>query len=157
MSIEKLETLFAIEFGQLLENYLYSNARREELTDVICSCLQLRNKQQLAQIYAGYDIPSTANIFELIRTLNDDEFTMRFFKLQTTLPEVAVSRPEEVVEQAPVVEVSTERKPYWMVEDEDKPAEYPKQDENDLRKNDAMFDELADMDMDMMKGMDFNL
>ena len=137
MSNEKLETLFAIEFGQLLENYLYSNTLREELTEVICSCLQLRNKQHLAQIFAGYDVPSTANIFELIRTLNDDEFTDRFFKLQTTLPnkELQNKEVEPAVEPAPEPERAV---PYWLREEPD---------DNDLRHTDEMSDELGDMSL----------
>ena len=45
--------------------------------------LKHSNKNQLAQVYAGYDVPTTASIFELIRTLNNAEFTERFFKLKT--------------------------------------------------------------------------
>lgn len=82
---EKLETLFALEFGQLLENYLYASAMKEQVTEIICSSLGLKSKQQLSQIFAGYDTPSTANIFELIRTLNDPNFTGGFLLLQTTL------------------------------------------------------------------------
>ena len=82
---KNLDTIFALEFGQLLENYLFGCVDRERQMDVICSCLGLRNRNQLAQIYAGYDTPTTASIFELIRNLNDKEFTDRFLNLQTTL------------------------------------------------------------------------
>lgn len=138
MSNEKLETLFAIEFGQLVENYLYSNPLREQLTEVICSCLQLRSKQQLAQIFAGYDVPSTANIFELIRTLNDDEFTERFFKLQTTLPDTSVQAKEAPEPVEPIKPVEVDPRPYWQ-------RELP--DENDLRNEDVFADELGDMSL----------
>lgn len=80
-----LDTLFAIEFGQLLENHLLVRSNRDELIGILCSSLGLKNENQLAQVFAGYDTPSTANIFELIRTLNDQEFTDRFLNLQTTL------------------------------------------------------------------------
>lgn len=80
-----LDTLFAIEFGQLLENHLLVRSNRDELKGILCSSLGLKNENQLAQVFAGYDTPSTANIFELIRTLNDQEFTNRFLNLQTTL------------------------------------------------------------------------
>lgn len=80
-----LDTLFAIEFGQLLENHLLVRSNRDELKGILCSSLGLKNENQLAQVFAGYDTPSTANIFELIRTLNDQEFTDRFLNLQTTL------------------------------------------------------------------------
>lgn len=82
---ERLETMFALEFGQLLENHIFASSIREKEIEIVCSSLGLRSKQQLAQIYAGYDTPSTANIFELIRTLNSPEFTERFLTLQTTL------------------------------------------------------------------------
>lgn len=138
MSNEKLETLFAIEFGQLVENYLFSNPMREQLTETICSCLQLRSKQQLAQIFAGYDTPSTANIFELIRSINDPEFTERFFKLQTTLPNLDVQN--KVAAEVEVVPEPTDvdTRPYWQ-------RELP--DENDLRNEDVFGDELGDMSL----------
>lgn len=82
--MKNLDTLFAVEFGQLLENYLFSSANRAELAKIISSSLGLKSENQLAQLYAGYDTPTTAGIFELIRTINDPEFTERFFKLQTT-------------------------------------------------------------------------
>lgn len=140
---EKLETLFAIEFGQLLENHLLGSPKRDEQTVIICSCLQLRNKQQLAQIFAGYDMPSTANIFELIRTLNDEEFTQRFFSLQTTTPNLAVDKKEPVAVAEPSepekteAELIAERKPYWMNEP----------DENDLRSKDDIFGDLGDLSL----------
>lgn len=79
---KNLDTLFAVEFGQLIENHLFSSIDRENEKKIICSCLGLRSENQLAQIYAGYDVPTTASIFELIRTLNNPEFTERFFKLR---------------------------------------------------------------------------
>lgn len=82
--MKNLDTIFAVEFGQLLENFLFSSADRDRQRKVICSCLGLKNENQLAQIFAGYDTPTTAGIFELIRTLNHPEFTERFFRLQTT-------------------------------------------------------------------------
>ena len=82
--MKNLDTIFAVEFGQLLENFLFSSADRDRQRKVICSCLGLKNENQLAQIFAGYDTPTTAGIFELIRTLNHPEFTERFFQLQTT-------------------------------------------------------------------------
>ena len=82
--MKNLDTIFAVEFGQLLENFLFSSADRDRHRKVICSCLGLKNENQLAQIFAGYDTPTTAGIFELIRTLNHPEFTERFFRLQTT-------------------------------------------------------------------------
>ena len=139
---EKLETLFAIEFGQLLENHLLGSPKRDEQTMIICSCLQLRNKQQLAQVFAGYDMPSTANIFELIRTLNDDEFTQRFFNLQTTTPNLALNKKEpvpvaDVEPEKTEAEVIAERKPYWL----DEP------DENDLRAKDDLFGDMGDLSL----------
>ena len=92
-----LDTLFAIEFGQLLENHLLVRSNRDELIGILCSSLGLKNENQLAQIFAGYDTPSTANIFELIRTLNDQEFTNRFLNLQTTL--MGVSKDDINVER----------------------------------------------------------
>lgn len=152
MSNEKLETLFAIEFGQLIENYLYANPFRDQLIDVVCSCLQLRSKQQLAQVYAGYDTPSTANIFELLRTLNDPELNTRFFGMQTTLPTVEVQDKVqdkvEVIEPVKKQAEPVDTRPYWQREE---PNDF------DNRKSDVMGDELADMDMDMLKGFDFNL
>lgn len=146
MSNEKLETLFAIEFGQLLENYLFANPLREQIIDVVCSCLQLRNKQQLAQVYAGYDVPSTANIFELLRTLNDQELIQRFFKLQTTLPSFVVADKVPEIIEVNIVEEPIDTRPYWQREE---PNEY------DLRKNDSMNDELGDMDL--LKDFKFEL
>ena len=81
--MKNLDTIFALEFGQLLENHLFASPEREKELEIICSSLNIRNKNQLAQIYAGYDVPTTASIFELIRTLNNAEFTERFFKLKT--------------------------------------------------------------------------
>ena len=85
MNKKNLDTIFALEFGQLLENFLYSSIDRDEQTKIICSSLGLKNQNQLAQIFAGYDVPTTASIFELIRTLNDQRLTDRFLNLQTTL------------------------------------------------------------------------
>lgn len=81
--MKNLDTIFALEFGQLLENHLFASPEREKELEIICSSLNIRNKNQLAQVYAGYDVPTTASIFELIRTLNNAEFTERFFKLKT--------------------------------------------------------------------------
>lgn len=148
MSNEKLETLFAIEFGQLIENYLYANPFRDQLIDVVCSCLQLRSKQQLAQVYAGYDTPSTANIFELLRTLNDPELNTRFFGMQTTLPTIDVKAKVEVAEPVKKQAEPVDTRPYWEREE---PNNF------DTRKSDVMGDELADMDMDMLKNFNFNL
>lgn len=77
-----LDTLFAVEFGQLLENHLFSSANRDAERKIMCSCLGLRNENQLAQIFAGYDVPTTASIFELLRTVNNPELTERFFNLR---------------------------------------------------------------------------
>ena len=81
--LKNLDTIFALEFGQLLENHLFASPEREKELEIICSSLNIRNKNQLAQIYAGYDVPTTASIFELIRTLNNAEFTERFFNLKS--------------------------------------------------------------------------
>lgn len=81
---KNLDTLFALEFGQMLENHLYGSPNKDELKQLICSCFQLKSENQLAQIFTGFDTPTTAAIFELIRTLNDDGFTQRFFMMQTT-------------------------------------------------------------------------
>lgn len=81
--MKNLDTIFALEFGQLLENHLFASPEREKELEIICSSLNIRNKNQLAQIYAGYDVPTTASIFELIRTLNNAEFTERFFNLKS--------------------------------------------------------------------------
>lgn len=147
---ERLETLFAIEFGQLIENYLYANPMREQLMDVVCSCLQLRSKQQLAQVYAGYDTPSTANIFELLRTLNDPELNSRFLSMQTALPTVTVKEKVEVIEPIKNLEVNqpVDTRKYW---ERDEPNT------SDNRDSDPMGDELADIDMDLLNGFDFKL
>lgn len=140
---ERLETLFALEFGQLLENHIFASPIREKVKEVVCSSLGLRSQQQLAQIFAGYDTPSTANIFELIRTLNDREFTDRFLTLQTTLfgihntletPRVKVVEPEAVVESA-------EETPYWLREETKRP-EY-----TDNRSQDPFMEQLGDFDL----------
>lgn len=89
---KNLDTLFAVEFGQLLENHLFGSSNRDEEKKIICSSLGLRSENQLAQIFAGYDMPTTASIFELIRTLNNPEFTERFFKLRV----VNVGVPHEL-------------------------------------------------------------
>ena len=80
---KNLDTIFALEFGQLLENHLFASPERDKELEIICSSLNIRNKNQLAQIYIGYDVPTTASIFELIRTLNNPEFTERFFNLKS--------------------------------------------------------------------------
>ena len=137
---ERLETMFALEFGQLLENHIFASPVREQIKEVICSSLGLRSHQQLAQIFAGYDTPSTANIFELIRTLNDQEFTDRFLTLQTTLFGV-----HNTVDTPKVKPVETEPKPvddtpYWMREDTQLP-EF-----TDNRSQDPMMGEFGDLD-----------
>ena len=118
---ERLEMLFAIEFGQLLENHVFGSTNKEELTEIIRSSLGLRSKQQLAQVYAGYDIPSTANIFELIRTLNDPDFTHRFLNLNTALPNLL--KDKEAVAAEPTQTEKTkkvkEEVPYWLVAEEE--------------------------------------
>ena len=47
--MKNLDTIFAVEFGQLLENFLFSSADRDRQRKVICSCLGLKNENQLAQ------------------------------------------------------------------------------------------------------------
>lgn len=147
---EKLETLFAIEFGQLLENYLLSNALRESLVGIICSCLNLKSKQQLSQVFAGYDTPSTANIFELIRTINDPELTLRFLRMQTTLNVENVSLENtqnqdglELLTSVVNDPENTEEVPYWERENSD---------ESD-RSDDDFFKELGDMSL--LKNINF--
>lgn len=81
--MSKLDSLFAIEFGQMLENHLFGSQNREKELEIILSSLGLKSKNQLAQIFAGYDTPTTASIFELMRTLNSAEFNQRFFMLKT--------------------------------------------------------------------------
>lgn len=103
-----LDTLFAVEFGQLLENHLFSSANRDQERKIICSCLGLRSENQLAQIFAGYDVPTTASIFELLRTVNNPELTERFFNLRvvnvgvthesTSLPETSGDIQEAISE-----------------------------------------------------------
>ena len=66
--MKNLDTIFAVEFGQLLENFLFSSADRDRQRKVICSCLGLKNENQLAQIFAGYDTPTTAGIFILLES-----------------------------------------------------------------------------------------
>lgn len=81
---KNLDTLFALEFGQMLENHLFSSSNKQKVMEDICSCFELKSENQLAQIFTGFDTPTTAAIFELIRTLDDEEFTQRFFQMQTT-------------------------------------------------------------------------
>ena len=81
--MKNVDTIFALEFGQLLENHLFASPNRDEELEIICSSLNLKSRNQLAQVYAGYDVPTTASIFELIRTLNNAEFIERFFKLKS--------------------------------------------------------------------------
>ena len=107
-----LDTIFAVEFGQLLENHLFSSANRDAERKIMCSCLGLRNENQLAQIFAGYDVPTTASIFELLRTVNNPELTERFFNLRVvsvgvthesaTLPE-AVTDVQEINSDSPIL------------------------------------------------------
>lgn len=80
--MRNVDTIFALEFGQLLENHLFASPNREAELEIIISSLNLKTKNQLAQVFAGYDVPTTASIFELIRTLNNPEFTERFFNLK---------------------------------------------------------------------------
>lgn len=132
-----LDTLFAIEFGQLLENHLLVRSNRDELKGILCSSLGLKNENQLAQVFAGYDTPSTANIFELIRTLNDQEFTNRFLNLQTTL--MGVSKDD----------INVERKTNKIVpkEAEDVISENTISEEKMLLNEDS---ELGDIDFDLL-------
>lgn len=81
---KNLDTLFALEFGQMLENHLFSSSNKQKVMEDICGCFELKSENQLAQIFTGFDTPTTAAIFELIRTLDDEEFTQRFFQMQTT-------------------------------------------------------------------------
>ena len=80
--MRNVDTIFALEFGQLLENHLFASPNRDAELEIIISSLNLKTKNQLAQVFAGYDVPTTASIFELIRTLNNPEFTERFFNLK---------------------------------------------------------------------------
>ena len=80
--MRNVDTIFALEFGQLLENHLFASPNRDAELEIIISSLNLKTKHQLAQVFAGYDVPTTASIFELIRTLNNPEFTERFFNLK---------------------------------------------------------------------------
>ena len=80
--MRNVDTIFALEFGQLLENHLFASPNRDAELEIIISSLNLKTKNQLAQVFAGYDVPTTASIFELIRTLSNPEFTERFFNLK---------------------------------------------------------------------------
>lgn len=80
--MRNVDTIFALEFGQLLENHLFASPNRDAELEIIISSLNLKTKNQLAQVFAGYDVPTTASIFELIRTLDNPEFTERFFNLK---------------------------------------------------------------------------
>ena len=102
--MKNVDTIFALEFGQLLENHLFASPNRDEELEIICSSLNLKSRNQLAQVYAGYDVPTTASIFELIRTLNNAEFIERFFKLKSvnlgvTSNESPNKQPLETLEQ----------------------------------------------------------
>ena len=102
--MKNVDTIFALEFVQLLENHLFASPNRDEELEIICSSLNLKSRNQLAQVYAGYDVPTTASIFELIRTLNNAEFIERFFKLKSvnlgvTSNESPNKQPLETLEQ----------------------------------------------------------
>lgn len=84
-----IDTLFSIEFGQTLENYLFSSVNRDAEIQVITETLGLRSYNQLAQIFLGYDTPSTALIFELLRVLNSSDLTHRFLNLKSVNIHVA--------------------------------------------------------------------
>ena len=107
--MRNVDTIFALEFGQLLENHLFASPNRDAELEIIISSLNLKTKNQLAQVFAGYDVPTTASIFELIRTLNNPEFTERFFNLkavnlgvQHTLSTQEVVKEPEVEKLAPM-------------------------------------------------------
>ena len=107
--MRNVDTIFALEFGQLLENHLFASPNRDAELEIIISSLNLKTKNQLAQVFAGYDVPTTASIFELIRTLNNSEFTERFFNLkavnlgvQNALSTQEVVKEPEVEKLAPM-------------------------------------------------------
>ena len=107
--MRNVDTIFALEFGQLLENHLFASPNRDAELEIIISSLNLKTKNQLAQVFAGYDVPTTASIFELIRTLNNPEFTERFFNLkavnlgvQNALSTQEVVKEPEVEKLAPM-------------------------------------------------------
>ena len=146
---ERLETMFALEFGQLLENHIFASPIREKITEIICSSLGLRSRQQLAQIFAGYDTPSTANIFELIRTLNNQEFTDRFLTLQTTMFGIynTLESPSIHVQEVPETKIDQDSKQYWLNED-------PTPEFTDDRSKDPLMAEFGDLDF---SDLDFNI
>lgn len=147
---ERLETMFALEFGQLLENHIFGSSVKEEVTEIICSSLGLRSRQQLAQIFAGYDTPSTANIFELIRTLNSPQFTERFLSLQTTLLNQSLEVRNKALEPARVEETATitetPQRPYWEMGEPQVPTQ-PLMVRED---HDPDSDEWGDVDFSML-------
>ena len=102
--MRNVDTIFALEFGQLLENHLFASPNRDAELEIIISSLNLKTKNQLAQVFAGYDVPTTASIFELIRTLNNPEFTERFFNLKAVNLGVQYSLSTQEVVKEPEVE-----------------------------------------------------
>ena len=110
--MRNVDTIFALEFGQLLENHLFASPNRDAELEIIISSLNLKTKNQLAQVFAGYDVPTTASIFELLRTVNNPELTERFFNLRVvsvgvthesaTLPE-AVTDVQETNSESPIL------------------------------------------------------
>lgn len=79
--MENLNVLFSVQFGHLLENYLFRHGT-PQLEEDIRFLLQVKS---LKPIFAGYNTPSTALIFELIRQINDPELTSGFLRLSTVL------------------------------------------------------------------------
>ena len=102
--MRNVDTIFALEFGQLLENHLFASPNRDAELEIIISSLNLKTKNQLAQVFAGYDVPTTASIFELIRTLNNPEFTERFFNLKAVNLGVQRALSTQEVVKEPEVE-----------------------------------------------------
>ena len=102
--MRNVDTIFALEFGQLLENHLFASPNRDAELEIIISSLNLKTKNQLAQVFAGYDVPTTASIFELIRTLNNPEFTERFFNLKAVNLGVQHALSTQEVVKEPEVE-----------------------------------------------------
>lgn len=76
-----LDTRFAVDFGNLLEGYLEQQGNLNLITDV-CFLLEI-DKAELSQIFNGYDTPSTAIIFELLKTIGDKELMWEFLQLPT--------------------------------------------------------------------------
>lgn len=96
---KNLDTIFSLEFGQMLENHLFGSSNKQQIMEIVCSCFELKSENQLAQIFTGFDTPTTAAIFELIRSLNDENFTKKFFEMQTTSVNVKVKIGEESEEK----------------------------------------------------------